>query len=398
MHDRCLLVQLASPAGLPSGWLHFDLFSGDKFPPGVKINAAAYQGLVFEGMDRLVAWVEGEILVVAVVHDDPKDWLGNRWARVVRFPPIVPDPNFGGAYNTRADQTLYAEGEPAVDLARFFDVLPFDALPVLEGEELAGQWLADEQFEAHRTARALVNWREWGHGIPEEDLDERGRVPDQRPLGRYDVPKGTRTYFLRSDPQPSTAHSADEENLMIRDSPGPSDQQSTNVGGNPELSFVWSSEAAEPALLSWPAGTYRVQLDVPAVGVDLVFGFLTIGAVSGHIGRIDAALDADLETFAQSEGVLTGAGLHLVTFAANWSSFNTSDRVDAALAAERQTGHGNQQITIRYSADCFLDGPWPGGGAPDPTGVQTEIAELAPPLQTEAADLATSFQTETAEL
>ncbi len=68
MHDRSLLVQLATPAGIPSGWLTFDLFSGGKFPPAVKVNAAAFQGLVFEGMDRLVVWVEGEDLVVAVVH------------------------------------------------------------------------------------------------------------------------------------------------------------------------------------------------------------------------------------------------------------------------------------------------------------------------------------------
>lgn len=398
MHDRSLLVQLTTFAGIPSGWLTFDLFSGGKFPPAVKVNAAAFQGLVFEGMDRLVVWVEGEDLVVAVVHDDPNDWFGHRWARIVRFPPLAPDPRFGGAYNTRATQTLYAEGDSAVDLGRFFPVLPFHDLPALEGEELAGQWLADEQFEAHRTARDLVSWREWTHGIPEEDLDEDGKVPPQRSLGRYDVPKGTRTYFLRSDSAASGAHSGDFENLMIRDVAGPSDQQATNTGAMPEIAFVWSSEAAEPSLLSWPAGTYRIQIDVPAAGVDLVFGFLSIGTAEGHIGRADLNLSADLQTFAQNEGVLSGAGLHLVTFTASWSDFSISDRIDAALACQRQTGHGNQSIAIRYSSDCFLDGPWPGGGSPDPTGRQSEAADLALQLQSEATNVALPLQPENVEL
>ncbi len=394
---RSLLVQFSSSSGIPGNWIPFDLFESDFFPPNVRINAAAFQGWVFEGMDRLVSWVEEEDLVVALIHDDLSDWPDNRWARIVRFPPLFQDPSFGGAWNTRPAQTLYAEGSSVDALSVLGPVLPFEDLPEMNGEELSGQWLADVQFELHRASRDSVSWRDWTYGVPEEDLED-GRIRPQRPLGRYDIPTGTRTYFLRDIAEPG-GHGADFENLMIRDIPGANEQQSTSVGGNGETSFSFLTETAEPQLLSWPAGDYRVQLDVPAVGADLVFGLLNLGSGVGHFARQSASPDTDLESFPQQENAFQGAGLHLATSGSiTWSDFNQDDRFEVSIAVQRVSGHGNQGITLRYSADCFADGPWTGGGAPNPNLRLVSDSELAPSRQSSDAELTSTRQTENAEI
>lgn len=394
---RSLLVQFTTPAGVPGNWIAFDLFEGESFPPGVRVNAAAFQGWVFEGMDRLVAWVEGEDLVVAAVHDDLADWPDNRWARIVRFPPLFEDPAFGGAWNTRPIQTLYAEGSSVEVLEVLGPVLPWEDLPDLNGEELSGQWLADAQFELHRQTRDPVSWRQWTHGIPLEDVED-GRIRAQRPLGRYNVPKGTRTYFLRNIAEPG-GHGADFENLMVRDTPGASEQQSATVGGMGASAFSFLTEAAEPQLLSWPSGEYRVQLDVPAAGADLVFGLLNLGNGVGHFARQTATPDVDLQSYPQQETAFQGAGLHLATTGAiSWSDFNVDDRFEVSIAVQRVSGHGNQTISLRYSADCFADGPWTGGGAPNPNLRLVSDSELAPSRQSSDAELTSTRQTANAEI
>lgn len=395
--DRDLLIQLATPAGTPAGWLRFDLFAGDSFPPGVKVNAAAFQGHVFEGMDRLVAWTEGDDLVLAVLYEDAPTWLGKRWARIYRFPPLAPDPAFAGAYNTRASQTIYAEGESVQLLEEWNDqVLPYADLPALVGEELEGQLLANDQFAAHRTARAQLDWREWTFGIPEEELED-DRVRPQRPLGRYVVPDGTRTYFFRTTAEPNDLHSGDFENAMIRDQPGTSLLQTVSgIGQNGKIAWVFTTQAGEPALVSWPAGTYRAQLDVPAAGVDIVYAFRTLGTNVGHFGRTGLLVHTDTAQ-PTDQFVFQGAGLKMTTLVKAWADGQTTDRFDVALAALRNTGMGNQSMSLRFSADCFADGPWPSGNAQGPklrigdvvavAGRQSETAELAPFRQSSDTEL-----------
>jgi hypothetical protein len=186
---------------------------------------------------------------------------------------------------------------------------------------------------------------------------------------------------------------------MIRDTPGASEQESATVGGNGTSAFSFLTEAAEPQLLSWPSGEYRVQLDVPAAGADLVFGLLNLGNGVGHFARQTAVPDVDLQSYPQQEPAFQGAGLHLATSGAvSWSDFNVDDRFEVSVAVQRVSGHGNQTMSLRYSADCFADGPWPGGEAPNPNLRLLSDSELAPSRQSSDAELTSTRQTANAEI
>lgn len=336
---------------------------------------------MFEGYDRGVIWRDGADLVVAALCEDPADWRGRRWGRLVRFPPLSPDPALGGAVNTRAVTTLFAEGGSVPALSRLGPVEDFDVLlallPPSPDCELSGSWLTDERYLEHRTSRAIPSWREWTHGVDPGLLDSSRRVRLQRPIGRYLVPDGTRTYYLRDVPLSTPAHNASFENEMIRDAPGLGEQQTVTVSGVGVIAWAFTTDAAEPGMFDWPAGEYRCQLDVPAAGVDLAFGLRTIGTDFGHFSRIDGTLDADIETFEQSQGPFNGAGLHLATVTADPAAGAATDRFEILIACQRVSGHGNQTIALRFSADCFADGPWPGGAASPPSGVLLELAEVA---------------------
>lgn len=388
---RDLLIQLAAIGeATPQGWIGCDLWAG-ALPHSTTVNAWAYQGWIFEGYDRGVIWREGDDLIVAAICDASADWAGNRWGRLVRFPALAPDPRFGGAINVRATQTIFGEGDSAVVLAQHgqgvaaYDLL-IAALPIDPDVELAGVWLTDEAFAAHQQARRLPSWREWTYGVEPALIDATGRIRPQRSVGLYDVPEGTRTYYLRSAALPTGTHNATFENAMIRNVAGGGTQQTVAVGTSGRLAWVFTTEAIEPGLADYPSGVYRVQMDVTSAGVDIVFGLLTLGAMDGHFAVVDAGLTSDLQIFTQGEPAFQGAGLHIATVPANPAAGATGDRWEILIAAQRLTGHGNQDITLRFSADCFADGPWPGGGAPAPQGVLAEAVAITS-LEAEVAEM-----------
>lgn len=381
---RDFLAQFAELGGsAPRDFSRFDLWAGDRVPGRRPCNAWAYQGWIFEGYDRGLIWREGDDLLVAALCDDPADWDGHRWGRLVRFPPLSPDPAMGGAVNVRASQVLFAEGDSVARLQVLGPVQSFDDLaPLIPSDvdvELVGIWLTDASYLEHKGARRVPSWREWTHGVDPSLLDATGRVRPQRSIGRYLKPKGTRTYFLRNIAAPSSTHAADIENAMIRDLPGSGEQESVSVGGQASEVFLFTTEAPEPGLLTWDPGEYRVQLDIPAAGVDVAFGPLNIDTGIGHFGRVGAVPDTDIETHQPAQGPASGAGLHLFVYNGSWTvpAAQQSDRYEVLIAAQRISGHGNQEIFIRYSVDCFADGPWSGGGAGPAQGILEEAVAVS---------------------
>ena len=388
---RDLLVQFAELEGAPPrGWSRFDLWAGDRVLSDRYCNAWSYQGWIFEGYDRGVIWREGDVLLVAAFCDDLDDWAGERWGRLVRFPLLAPDLRFGGAINVNVAEQLFAEGASLDRLGVAGAVVrPFEDLAALVpfevDVELVGIWLTDQAYVDHQTARIRPSWRQWTYGVDPALVDATGRVRPQRPEGLFDRPTGTRTYYLRSIALSTGTHAADLERAMIRDISGVGAQESVSVGTSSAEVFVFTSEASEPGVLSWPSGDYRVQLDIPAVGVDLAFGPLNIGGASGHFARVNSTPDTDVETKQPTQGPASGAGLHLFTFSGAFTAPGAvDDRFQVLVAAQRLTGHGNQQIFIRYSADCFADAPFAGGGAGSVQGV---IAEAVGVVQLELVDV-----------
>lgn len=276
----------------------------------------------------------------------------------------------GGAINTNQTQVIYAEAGIAPVFQAFSgpgivfrDWSDFDPNRV---NPLQGLWVSNTLHLAHQTSRTVRGWREWTEGLDPTEIVS-GQLKPQRALGRYEVPKGTRTYYHNGDAAtPTGAHNASYENALGL-SPGGSTNQTTAVGGNGALIAAGSTPSGEPDSAAWPTtGVYRCQIDAISVGADLTFGLLTQGSSSGHFARVDSGLTADLQTFVQDQAAFSGSGLKLASITdPAWSSGNAADRFEVLIAAVRNTGHGNQDITIQLGeVDDFVDGPWPAAAAP----------------------------------
>jgi len=375
---RALFVQFSN-ASSPADWVAYDLFAGDVIPAG-NVIAAAYMGMSFDGFDRIFVDTDGDDLIVVGLCDDPVSWSTNRWARVVRLPPLAADPDLGGAINTQGiTETVYAEGDSVAMLKDYWgDPLPFDDLPALEGVELPGELLSDEDYAAHIAARSSISWRMWSYGVDPAWVDENGSVIEMRPVGLWAPPDGTRTYYQRDIAQPAGAFAADFENAMLRDNPGSGETQTAATGAAGDEGWAFTTVLGEPNLLSWPNGVYRCQMDVSALGANVVFGLLNLGAgADGHFGRILQDLSATVETHPQDQAVFTTPGIHLATYTGGFADANESDRFSAVIAIDRISGGmGTQTIELTFDADAFIDAPFPASNAPAAIGLIEGIVEL----------------------
>ena len=135
---------------------------------------------------------------------------------------------------------------------------------------------------------------------------------------------------------------------------------SKNLSGGESASvFSFTTVAHEPDHEQWPSGDYRMQLDVPSIGLDVTYGVLDLGTAEGHFARVSSDLATEHETKQQQESAFAGTGLKLCTTGGvTWSSGNASDRFEVLVCAQRAANHGNQTMSLRVSADCFGDGPW----------------------------------------
>jgi len=356
--------------GNPTGWNQVDS-SGWAGLGSFTCHALCVQGLVIDGADHYsVEPVEPGVVKVVVWCDDPDDWPpGQRWAREICFRHLAPeaDPRFGGALNTCQTHVLYAEtgikpaleaayaGNPKVEIKNWSDFDPNRSNP------MEGQWVSDAQHAAHQRKQTVQGWRTWTEGIDPSELDANGRVKVQRAIGRYERPKGTRTYYHNATDLSIPVYTADNSNALGLTAAGSTNENSGNVGAGSSLVWVAASPANEPSSAAWPTtGTYRYQIDCVAAGVDLTYGLLAQGSSNGGFARINSALDTELQRIVQSQSAFFGSGLFLATITnPAWSAGSASDRFAIKVAAVRVTGHGTQTMTLQLGeADDFTDGPW----------------------------------------
>lgn len=334
------------------------------------LHALNVQGDVYEGPDHYAVRDVGSGLVtVTVWHDDPEDWPpGTRWARVVTYRPLGPDPRpqYGGAVNVRRHMTIYADNEALFQAAYpEVEVRPWSAFDHSRESGMDGVWVTDAAHEAHQKARTLRGWREWTEGLHPSLLVD-GKVRDQRRAGRYQRPKGTRTYYNNYGPRESTSHNSDYDTALDT-TPAGSYDLGTVGDTTGKTIILGSTVVGEPNSAAWPTtGVYRAQLDVIAAGADLVFGLLNVGAGVGHFGRQNSTLTGCLESFQQDEAAFFGSGLHLATKTnPAWTPGSAGDRLGIAVACFRVAGHGVLAITIQIGeTDDFVDGPWSAGPQP----------------------------------
>jgi len=323
------------------------------------IHALCIQGVVFEGWDHYAVLPRDPSYVdVYVWNDDVQDWSEDSFrGEVWGFRELCPDPHLGGAINTRQVRTCYAaspvEGE-----------VPFDHFPKISRRATRhGIWLPDELAEESQGVRSLHGWREWTEGVDSKYVDANGRVKDQRAMGLYSVPDGTKTYYHSSIQRSTSVHNSvptAEMNALNRSIDTPTEESSDVSGGSEDEAFVATTEGGEPGFAQWPTGTYRYQLDVTSVHASIVYGLRPLGTALGHFSRVDSALSTDLETHQQQEAAFFGAGLRLATTGnVSWSPGSVDDRFEILIAMQSLGGHGKQLMTLQLGElDDFADGPW----------------------------------------
>lgn len=197
-----------------------------------------------------------------------------------------------------------------------------------------------------------------------------------------------RTLFHLPNALATSVHAAGNEHAMDVTPPaGSTDIAISGIGTSGELVLVFSSVGTQPDNVAWPNGVYQTLLDVPSMDSTTAFGFTTLGSGVGHFARVNATLDADIETHQQAEAVFTSPGLKSATYTGAWADGAQADRFEALLAAQKIFGHGNDQITVRMDSDGRSEGPW-AGGASEPTGVFSGASEITQ-LESDVAEVTT---------
>ena len=345
------------------------------------LHQLCIQGLVMAADHYAVEHVDEETVRATIWNDHPPDYpVGKRFVQVWTFRTLAPDPVFNGAWNTRQSQVLYvdpggevatfwlASGTPENTTVRAYD----DFVPPDESLIRHGLMVTDELNERHYEATGLRRWREWTEGVPGEEIitryrgqSIRPRVRDQRALGRFNKPDGTRTYFARDNVLSRSWVNANNELTFELGTAAAGDITSINLsGGSGTNVALWTTPANEPNSDAWPTGNYRQQLDCTSVGAAITYGLLDVLSITpdGGFYRVNAAGTSALEgPKVQSIGAFSGPGLKLAeTGSVSWSSGSATDVFATVVCAARPANHGNQSITFEVNeTDDFADGPWP---------------------------------------
>ena len=334
------------------------------------VNSLNINGNLFNADRYYVEDLSGGGLRVTCVNDDERDWPGRlKHARVVEIFPHVKDPRFGGAYNTCQRQTIYTD-DPVMGTVKGtgLDVRPWSEFR-RPHEDLAryGVWTDDELYEANLQAKSHCGWREWTEGVTPNAVSSDGKVKQQRRRGYYDVPKGTRTYYLDSTNLLIATHvGANQpqfENAFLLAPTGATLQTATGIAGNGSVCWSGVTPVNEPDQVSWPIGNYRLQLDVNNANADLLYGVTTLGSSArpGHFARVNAAINAEVDTHLMQESPHSLSGLKMCsTGSVSWTGATQTDRFEVTVTAYRAFGHGNADMTLEVGeSDDFTDGPWP---------------------------------------
>ena len=327
------------------------------------------QGVRFNGADhyaveRVTIGLEAGIKVT-VWNDDPDDWpVGERHARVWTFLPLAADPNLGGAINTRQSQVLYAEGERFSRIPpQNTTVLPWvDFIPPAAAITRHGVQLTNAKYAEHMAAQAEWGWRHWTDHLPDSEVvtlpDGRRMLKDQRPQGRYSPSEHTLTWFQRDTDLAQGWSTATHENAFLGVA-GAGETESVTTDAAGIRSWMFSTPANEPNSTDWPNGLYRIQLDCTAASTGLVYGLIA-GVGTGAFARVSGDLASIINSWQQFQAAFSGTGLKLASQTQNPDAGNADERFGVAVNATGDS-HGDA-ITLRFSADAFADGPWPGAG------------------------------------
>lgn len=357
----------------PKEWQSIDASQWSNLP-SFTCHALNIQGMTFDGADHYaVETVDRQTVNVIVWYDDPKDWpVGQRWARIWTFRHLRPDPRLNGALNTAHSQEIYAEDgiKPLLEAAYGPVIRPWTAFDPRRVNPMPGSWVSDALHEAHQKKQVPTDWRSWTDGLDDVEIDDKGLIKDQRSLGRYFPPKGTKTYYVNGfnsanmsfiSPAGSTAkfqrlYDVDPFNI------GPViTSASFNTNGN-DLT-IFGTRPNEPGMPSWfTSGDYRFNMVVTAAGVDLTFGALTQGnGVSGGFHRISNDGATSLQRIQQTQAAFTGSGTHLITLSnPAWSAGSGLDRFAIVISCVKAVGHGTQTLSVQLSTpNNWADGPWP---------------------------------------
>lgn len=143
--------------GLPTGNETLDNNEGWVFD--VNIQGIHFGGADHYAVEFLTDPVMGFGLRITTWNDDPEDWpVGTRTATEWTLYDPAPDPNFGGAINTRQFRRFWAD-----DLVMFPDAMPFSEF-VVPPDSITrhGIWVTSEKLTEHITVRGPVRgWTEW---------------------------------------------------------------------------------------------------------------------------------------------------------------------------------------------------------------------------------------------
>lgn len=327
------------------------------------VSALNIQGVIFSGEDHYaIEHIADDEIRVTTWFDSPTDMgvdgpIGQVW----KFKTLAPDPGLGGAINTRQSVVKYANGSVFAKLQAIgVDARPWaDFQPPTDIHVRHGKLLSNDLHKHHKVTVSRVGWREFTDGL---DLSElvNDRVPPQRARGRYNKPKGTKTYYCSDTGLATGVHKASHEYEASTGTAGASNQSETVAKASDELVFCFTTPANEPNSADWPSGDYRCQLDCNSCGADITYGMLTLGGSAGHFAQVDAGLTADQATWSQGEGVFSGTGLKLgTTGVINPGAGLASDRWEILVAAANSHAMDNEAIQLQLNeADDYTDGPW----------------------------------------
>jgi hypothetical protein len=322
------------------------------------INKLCVQGVEFVGDHYCVEHVAPDEIKV-IVWTDTDDHYAHVWT----FKTLRPDPKFWGAINTNQKKIVYCEpGSKRWNNTEKsnIDVKPWDSFVIPTKDVRHSKPLSDEEYLEHEGKLSKHGWREWTELVDPIDIDENGRVKEQRAQGRYPVPDGTKTYYASTTGEATDIHSADQELSLAIGTGSPATSAASIKKSNEELAFVFTTPLGNPGSSAWPTGSYRYQIDCSTVGADITYGLLTIGEALGHFARVDSGLTTDLETKTQVDSAYSGTGLNLATTGSvSWSTGNTSDRFECVIAAGNIHTKNDQTLELQLNeSDDYADGPW----------------------------------------
>jgi len=330
------------------------------------INAICVQGDIWQGYDvyGVKNLSNGALEVVGCC--DSKDWPpGTRWARVVKYVPLGPDPRpeYGGAINSYKITEIYADNFSAFSYHKKDSLCCFKPWEDLYLNRYCcknGIWLSDKQFDDLDKKRSKRSWREWGEHLSVEELDKNGLVLDQSSLGRKVEPKGTQTFIMRTGTSFYYAHTAQKVHSILKGFGTEDTTVASDITGDETL-FIFCAKPGAPWVAHWPNnGVYRCQIDVSSATTDLAYGLKNFGSSPGHFGRTSKEHGTCLQAIQQAEASFTGSGLKLATITnPSWSLGSHFDQLEILIAGTRTTGHSKQSLTLRLNRpDDYIDGPW----------------------------------------